>query len=372
MRSKKILYIITLPDLGGAQVHLYEIITNLLKCVNCYLIVGKTGWLTDKLTNMKERIYIVESLVRHISLKEDLNAIFKIKKLIDRLRPDLVHCHSSKAGFIGRIAARLCNVPSVFTAHGWAFTDGVSKQKQYIYKFLEKSMSRWTKKIICVSEFDRTIAIKAMPSSNNRIITVHNGIPDIKFSQQGCFECEVLSLVMVARFSVQKDHRLLIQAIFDLNRVNPVFHLTLVGDGPLYEKEKLLVKELGIVDKVSFLGARTDVEKILSTQDVFLLISNWEGFPISILEAMRQGLPVIASDVGGVSEAVEDGVNGFLIPRGNKEVLKQRLLEMYRDKKKCFIMGEKSREKYLLHFSSDEMMNKIQKVYEEILEDNLR
>lgn len=369
MKKYNILYIITLPDIGGAQVHLREVISRLPEHINYHLIVGRKGWLTDNLIYMEERIHIVESLVRHISIKSDLKAIFEIRTIINRIKPDLVHCHSSKAGFIGRVSALICRVPSIFTVHGWAFTNGVSIGKRYMYKIIEKVMVRWTDKIICVSEYDRKLALADMYKFKEKLTTIHNGIPDVRIRRHRiCSKEEKINIIMVARFSEQKDHRLLIEAIKELNADKLRFHLSLIGEGPLFERERAYINDLGLFDSISLYGMRTDVNEILASQDIFLLISNWEGFPISILEAMRQELPVIASDVGGISEAVIDGVCGYLIPRSNKKILKDRLLKLFCDDELRIKMGETARKRYLQLFSSDEMMRKLLELYYKLLE----
>lgn len=365
MRNRTILYIITLPDLGGAQVHLYEVISKLPKNIIPYVIIGKKGWLSEALKKININLYIISALVRQISPKNDIKAIWDVKKIIREIKPDIVHCHSSKAGCIGRVAAKFCNVSTVFTAHGWAFTEGVSPKKQYVYKNLEKMMAKWTRKIICVSEYDRQIALKVMPEYKNKLVTIHNGIPDkdIAFINQGTS----VNLVMIARFSPPKNQQVLIQALSRLCKEGFNFNLTFVGDGPKFALVKQLAEDLNLNQSVEFLGARTDVEEILAKQDIFLLISNWEGFPISILEAMRQSLPVVASDVGGVGEAIEDRKTGFLIPRGDIDALVDCLKKMYEDKNLRDSVGHAGRICYEQKFTSEKMMQKILKVYEEVL-----
>ena len=365
MGNVKILYIITLPDLGGAQVHLYELISNLPKNITPYVILGKKGWLSEQLEIITPNVYIVPNLVRQISPKNDIKAVFDIREIIKEIKPDIVHCHSSKAGFIGRSAAKICGVPAVFTAHGWAFTEGVSVKKRFVYKNIEKIMSKYTQKIICVSEYDRKLAIEVMPEYAKNLVSIHNGIPDKKHDK--VFKDEFLRLVMIARFSPPKDQITLIYTAKILIEEGIPIQLTLVGDGPNFSTAKEVAKKLQIDQWVNFLGARTDIENILSKNDIFLLISKWEGFPISIIEAMRQGMPVIASDVGGVSEAVIDGETGFLIPRGNEKFLKEKIKELYEKRNLCYEFGENGRKRYLKYFTSDKMVEKIIKIYEEIL-----
>jgi len=142
---------------------------------------------------------------------------------------------------------------------------------------------------------------------------------------------------------------------------------TLVGDGPNLPECQQLAIELGIGENVQFVGARSDVHRMLARQDVFVLTSNWEGFPISILEAMGHGLPIVASDVGGVHEAVIDGETGFLIPRGDIDILVGRLRALYQNAELRTRMGINGRKRFADYFTVDIMVRKILGVYEEVI-----
>ncbi|MPL68875.1 O-antigen biosynthesis glycosyltransferase WbnH [bioreactor metagenome] len=371
MRSLyKLLYIITLPDLGGAQVHLNELIFKLPQNIVPYIIIGQEGWLSEKLRERTKNVFIVDSLVRPISPLNDIKAVFEIKKIMQSIQPDIVHCHSSKAGFIGRFVAKLCCVPAVFTAHGWAFTEGVSPKKQRIYKFLEKRMAAWTEKIICVSEYDKKLALSVMPEYEYKLAAIHNGITNTQIQLEEKYQPDIFRMVMVARFSSQKNQRQLIDAVDELNSEGLMIQLHLIGDGPQYEDcLKYATSKLN-GEQIKFLGARQDVGSLLVNYDVFCLISNWEGFPISILEAMRAGLPIIASDVGGVSEAVEDGKTGFLVPRGNIESLKEKIKYYYLRRETTARMGLMGKVKFEKHFTTGIMMKHILGIYQGIFDGN--
>lgn len=367
----RILYIITSPKLGGAQVHLLSLILHLPSYIQAQVIVGEAGWLSDELIKHNIQIYYVDSLVRQISPLKDTRAVFELNRVINKVQPDLIHCHSSKAGFLGRLSARICGVPVIFTAHGWAFTNGVSLGKRMVYRMLERISALCTDSIICVSEYDKQLGSAAMSESKEKLITIHNALVDIN---EKCMQQHVflhlnnrVRLVMVARFDEQKDQRLLLKALSQLRKENIRFDCTFVGDGPLLGNVSGSAEAIELVDDVQFLGARLDVDLILSKQDVFVLTSNWEGFPISILEAMRQGLPVVASDVGGVSEAVIDGQTGFLVQRGDVDLLASRLRELNNNIELQKNMGTKGREIYEEKFTLDKMVSKVLTVYNDVI-----
>jgi len=171
-------------------------------------------------------------------------------------------------------------------------------------------------------------------------------------------------MVMVARFSDQKDHETLFKA---LAGVAEPFQMILVGDGPSFESTRQLAKDVGVASQVEFLGNRVDVPDILAGAQIFVLSSLWEGFPISILEAMRAGLPVVATDVGGVSEAVIDGETGIVTSPRDAEVLGNAIQRLLSDPLLRDSMGKKGRQRYVEHFGKKQMLAKTAVVYSNLV-----
>ena len=373
----KLLYVITLPDLGGAQAHLLEVARAMVADGHeVYVAVGKSGWLTEQLAELQINTIIVPELVREISPVKDYRVVCGIKKIIQNIRPDIVHCHSSKAGIVGRVAAWLAGVPAVFTAHGWAFTEGVPAVKRLVYSLIEHTMLLCTDKVLCVSEYDHKLADKWFGYRSEKLVTVYNGvangersaIPSDMEKGQAELQTKELSLIMVARFAPPKEHLQLVKAAEQVLKSGYAVRCNLVGDGPLMAECAEYVRQHNLSSQVKLLGARNDVSSLLHASDVFCLISNYEGLPISIIEGMRADLPVLASNVGGVPELVEDGVNGFLINRGDIKQLAEKIICLLKDKKLLMNMGKKSREIYLEKFTSKVMIDKIKSVYNEILQ----
>ncbi|ADN02510.1 glycosyl transferase, group 1 family [Spirochaeta thermophila DSM 6192] len=234
------------------------------------------------------------------------------------------------------------------------------------YVLVERIASLFARKIITVSEYDRTLALQQRVADSKKIVTIHNGIPVGNASSGRRIWKNPPGLVMVARFEYQKDHPTLFKALSLLRDLE--WSLVCVGDGPLLESMKEEAKALGIGDRVEFLGFCEDVEGVLASSQIFVLASRWEGFPISILEAMRAGLPVVASDVGGCREAVVEGETGYLVPRGDHMVLAERLRELILDPGKRERMGRAGRERFLAHFTFDHMMELLLDLYKELTE----
>ena len=369
----RILYVITLPDIGGAQTHLLEVACAMQKSGHdVQIVAGKYGWLTEQLEIKGIEISVIDELVREISLKKDWATVYKIRNIIKKWHPDIIHCHSSKAGIVGRIAAFMEGVPSVFTAHGWAFTEGVPFFKRVLYSVIENIMLNITSKCFCVSEYDRCLAKKWFLRDSHKIITVHNGIGDDGLQRDAIVRMldngSILRLIMVGRFSKPKDHMLLIKSVYDINKKYPgQVHLSLVGDGDLFAAANQYVVANNLGDFIVLLGESTCVDSLLTQSDVFCLISNYEGLPISIIEAMRAGLPVIASDVGGNNELVVDGVNGYLVSRGDRKGLVQAIEKLIKDRTLITEFGKRSQEKFRMEFTFSAMMQKIESAYRDVL-----
>lgn len=366
-KMKKIAYIITLPDLGGAQSHLYEVMINISKYgYEPILITGRQGWLTETLRGKYIEVHIVPELVREISPIKDCMAVEHIQRILRQEQPVLVHCHSSKAGIIGRIAAHRCQMPVVFTAHGWAFTDGVMPIKRKLYAAIERIVGYWTDKIVCVSEYDHRLGVRYLSNHKGKMRMIHNCIPDMPELVRDWQNKPVgdeINVIVVARFSPPKKNIHILRALRTMLDAGMEIKVTFVGDGPQLEMAKAEARRLKLENKAVFLGSRTDVPKLLPEFDLFLLLSNWEGFPISILEAMRAGLPVIASDVGGVNEAVSEKTGCIL--KNDDELPK--VIRMFARNKKMFVeLGINARNVYLNNFTSQVMLTQINEVYSEV------
>ncbi|MBO8140920.1 MAG: glycosyltransferase family 4 protein [Firmicutes bacterium] len=368
----RICYIITRSDtIGGAQIHVRDLAIALRNHGHkVTVLIGQNGVFAQELRTQGIPVISLRYLVRPIQPFTDLKAVMELVKTLEVLRPDLVAAHSSKAGWIARLAAYKLGIPSTFTAHGWAFTEGVQSPLRGLYMLAENVAARIGDRVITVSQYDRELALNLKVVPDSKIVVVHNGIPDIPSSLLARPCHDTAQLVMVARMDVPKDHALLLQALASLR--DCPWRLKLIGDGPFREHYEQLVHRLGIAERVMFLGTRKDVPEHLAQADIFVLASKWEGLPLSILEAMRAGLPVIASDVGGVREAVRDGETGFLIPRSDVNILKARLLTLLRNPDLRLQMGQAGREVYEKNFTLDIMIDKTLNIYESVIRDRRR
>jgi glycosyltransferase involved in cell wall biosynthesis len=358
----RILYLITLAERGGAQVHLADLLRGFSGACDIALGTGETnGFLWDVARSLNIEVFRIPNLVHPMRPFADCKAVRETLQVIRQFKPDLIHAHTSKAGMIGRSAGYLSGVPVVFTVHAWGFASHATFLRRITAAGLEFIAARTKCQIIAVCEANRQLGLRYRVARMNKIVTVWNGIGEHSYRpKRDAGICP--QIVMVARFVPQKDHATLIRA---LEGITIPFRLTFVGDGPLraaIEEQARCLRE-----RVAFLGERTDIVDILDDSDLLVLTSRTEGLPLCVLEGMRAGLPVIATDTGGIKEAVVDGYNGFLVPVGDTETLHAKLLALLTDAGLRQRMGHAGRMRYEKDFTVNRMLVKTAAVYKNIL-----
>ena len=360
-----VLFVITKSELGGAQTHVYQLSKYLRgKGHEVHITAFPGGWLHVQADKAGIPFHSNTALSNSLNPLKGLSAARGVAALVRRIRPDVIHCHSSAAGFWTRIAIRN-SVPTLYTAHGWGFTPGTPLLRGTVMLVVERIAARFTKAFICVSEFDRKLAIERGINSAESITTIHNGI-EVQKGEGSKSNRGPLKAVFVGRLSGQKEPELLIRALSELPRhIRDLYELQVIGEGPMLSDIRALVPE-GITNiRIHGAIAREEVLRTLSESHLFILTSRYEGFPISILEAMSMGLAVIASDVGGIREAVTPEC-GILIGRGDKEALKRALTRLAEDRAAIERYGAAARERARTEFSVTAMCEKTLAVYDSI------
>lgn len=363
----KIAYIVTTAHpIGGAQIHIRDLVISLAaQGHECTVMTGGAGLFVDMLRAAHVPTRQLTDLVVPIRPIRDVRALREIRAGVRQCAPDLIAAHSSKAGILARIAGRSLGIPVVLTAHGWSFTPGVAPLSATMYRLIERSAGPLAAKIITVSEFDRRLALEAGVSTADRLVTVYNGIDDVPLALRAEPGRRPVRLIMVARFGAQKDHPTLFRALAGLT--DEPWELDLVGDGPQMPQAKAMAGSLGLGDRIRFLGQRKDVGELLANAQVSVLATNWEGFPLSILESMRAGLPMVATDVAGVAESVTDGESGYLVPRGDADLLRDRIRRLLSDGELRQQLGASGRARYERDFTLTEFVRHTLAVYEDVL-----
>ena len=364
----RIAYVITRSDVfGGASVHVKELALGMMRHGHdVVVLIGGDGVVFRAMQASGVPTHALRHLRRAVSPIRDILAIREIRWELRSFRPDVVALHSSKAGWLGRIACASFGLPAVFTVHGWAFAAGAGPLGRTCFGQVERLAARMARRIILVSSKDFDLAIKRRIATPDRLVVVHNGIGDVPPEFRAVPRENPPRVIMVARFDAPKEQGALLEALATL-RVLP-WSLDLVGSGPALASIVRLAASLDLRARVRFLGERRDVPGLLAASQLFVLASKWESFPLTILEAMRAGLPVIATEVGGVAEAVLHGKTGLLVGPGNTTALCEDLQTLLTDPELRATMGAAGRERYEEKFTFSPMLEETLRVYEDALE----
>jgi glycosyltransferase involved in cell wall biosynthesis len=287
-------------------------------------------------------VVVVPELVRPVRPQRDLAALRALRRTIRRWRADVVHTHSSKAGFVGRLAARREGVAGVVhTVHGWSFHDHMPRVTRALYVGLERRAARWTDRIVTVSELDREKGLAAGIGDPDQYAVVHELNDVAAFLADHEREDARRRLGMegadpivgtLGRLSDQKDPATFVRAAAAVSVEVPAARFVMIGDGPLRRDVERLAADLGLGERFVVTGVRRDVAEVLSGLDVFVLTSRWEGMPLVLPQAMASAVPAVASSVDGNRELVRDGVNGLVAPPGAADAFAERVLRLLRDR----------------------------------------
>ncbi|MDQ2711763.1 MAG: glycosyltransferase family 4 protein [Acidobacteriota bacterium] len=358
----KILYLVTKSERGGAQVHVLDLVRTLRGRIEPVVACGDDGFLIDECRKLGVEVHIVPDLVHPIRPLQDARAVVAVSSLIRRCCPDIVHGHTSKAGLVARLAGSLTRTPALYTVHAWSFV-GTAGRAKLMVTGLERAMRFAGGTVIEVCRSNFAMARRLGVVNPARHLTIWNGMPDTP--SRACRIADShrpIRLLMAARFAVQKDHASLLYA---LAGIDASWQLTLAGEGPQKVEMEQLSRQLGLQDRVIFTGDTDQVESLLASSDIFVLSSMHESLPLSIIEAMRAGLPVIATDVGGVSELVTEGVTGYLVPRSDVGLLTERLRRLITSPETRSHMGRHGRVRYERDFKVETMAGAVLSLYRE-------
>lgn len=342
----RIVYIVE-SMLGGIRRHVIDIIENLdPEKYEIYLIYSDRradkAFFEEKTELEKHaELILCNEMQRELGL-HDFTAYKALVKHIRILAPDIVHCHSSKAGIVGRMAAKRCGVKkNIYTPHAYAFeTPELSKLKRKIYIWAERFLSRHaTTMTINVSKGEMQEALRNKLNREDKFTLIYNGIPDIKIPSKAelrkrlGLEENGYCVGVTARCAKQKDPMTFLKIAEQVIQSRSDVKFVYIGDGEMMEEMKAFVNSHGLQDKILLLGFRSDAGEVVGAFDIYLSTALYEGMPYSMIEAMRAGVPIIATDVVGNRELVIAGENGQLFDVGNVEEAKDLILKQIDNKK---------------------------------------
>lgn len=345
LKKKKVAHIITRLTLGGAQENtVFTFMNHNREKYDAYLIFGGDesygGSIYKNNLNNNKNLILIKEMANSINPIKDLKAFIKIYGFLKKNRMDIVHTHSSKAGVIGRIAAKAAGVPAiVHTVHGWSFNKSMNIAKRQIYIWIERIAARFCDRLITVANKDIDKGLAAGIGYRNKYLTIRSGIDFSEFKNMdkekagriraGFGNKKIIGTI--GRISKQKN-------LFDFVRIAKIFvscredvHFVIIGDGPQRKQLEEYSRSLGLCGHITFMGVRQDIIDLYGVIDVLLMTSLWEGLPRVIPEAMFCGVPVVANSVDGVPEIVKDGMNGFTTKPNDLEDVCRKLEKLLDD-----------------------------------------
>jgi glycosyltransferase involved in cell wall biosynthesis len=342
------------------------------------LACASSGRLTEEALKEGMAVHLISRLRREVNPLMDPAAVFELRRLIGRHRFDLVHTHNSKAGFVGRLAARRARVPTlVHTVHGFAFHDEESAFRRALFRRLERVAARWCDGMIFISKplLDWAERERIGPGIPRTVIfsgidvDVFRSADGKGFRRQWNIPPDRLVVGMVSKLWKGKGHEILLDAwkatLRDI-RIAPEPLLLIVGEGHLEAKLKKRVSSLGLDTSVQFTGFQWDIPAATAAIDIAVLPSLFEGMGRVVLEAMASGKAVIASDVGGIPDLVRHGENGLLVRPRKRESLQQALVELLSNAELRTKLGENGFAGFRSEYRASYMVEQIHRFYEEL------
>lgn len=375
----KIAHIITRLELGGAQQNtLYCCEHHDRKKYEVLLISGVGGFLDEKAKKIPGcKTYFLPELKHHVHPFWDFKVLGRLTQILRDEEVDLVHTHSSKAGILGRLAAKRAGVPCIIhTVHGWGFHPGQFFLARWLYQALERWAARFTDVLITVSDENRQAGLAAGIGSKEQYKVIHSGIDPrqyrLSFLQARRARAKLKSkglpcVLVLSNFKQQKSPMDVLEVADALRSKVPYALFLWAGDGPLFGKVESEIKARGLERHFILLGWREDIAELLAASDVLLLTSLHEGLPRVVLQAMAAEKPVVATAVSGTPEAVKDGVTGFLHQPHDTTAMAESLKTILTDSRLGRKMGKAGREVLQGTFLIDEMLHQIERTYEKAL-----
>ena len=310
--AKTILHIAEAP--GGVDRYIELLVSNFDKSYKHILVVSKL-YNVSKYEVMSNVERVIQVDIKHDLGMSDFKTIREIRKIIKETQPDVVYCHSTKAGFVGRLANRCKKIPLIYNAHGWCFDMNISKLKRFIYVCMEKFLAFKTTKIVCISNHEKQSALKRKICKENKLQLIYNGvdyaeIDAVKNNKE--ITKEKLNIPVgpkvvgqVGRLCEQKGTDVFVRVAKSILEKDENYYFVLVGDGPYRENIEKYLKENNIADKFLITGWIDNPLEYNKLFDVSCLFSRWEGFGYVIEEYKRLGTPIVATNVGAIPELLK-------------------------------------------------------------------
>lgn len=374
----KVLHLITRSILAGAQDNTFLTAERHDRSrYEVHVACNPDGVLFGRAQRVSERCFALPNMVREVSPMKDLRVLFELTQLMRRERYGVVHTHTAKAGFIGRIAARLSGIPVVVhTYHAFPFDDDFPFWKRALYLQMERWARPLADHIITLSERHREEGARFGMIDLRRSSSIYTGIDLMRLRPTRTRE-EVRSelgvpsgwqvVIQVGRLDAQKAPLKMVEAFAQVVSKMPETMLWMVGEGKLRTRVEAQVRALNLQQRVQLLGLRHDVPDLLNAADVFAFSSLFEAMGRSMVEAMLIGCPVVVPEIGGIPEVVQHRETGLLYPRGVTARLAREIIYLLQNPGEQDRLTRNARRQVRALFDGDAMVRSIEACYEQLL-----
>lgn len=397
--KKKILYVITKSVWGGAGKYIYDLATNLPpdpsrnsgQAFEVFVAAGGNGPLAQKIKEAGIPYFEIKNFQKNVNVFKEILAYFEILFLLLKIRPDIIHVNSSKAGGVVGVAAfdyrwlfLKWNVKTIFTAHGWAFHENRPKRQIFLIKFFSRLTAFFYSKIICVSEYDRQSAIKNHIAPARKLITIYNGvnIDEYNFLPKEIAQNQIFQMIQnvrpqnlyhknaiiigtIGEFTKNKGQKYLIDAVKSLITRYPLLVTLIIGWGEEKENLSLLVTRYSLQNNMFIIDNLPNAASYLKAFDIFVLPSIKEGLPYTLSEAGLAGVAVVSTQVGGIPEIIDDKKNDLLAKPADSNDLAQKIEELINNEDERKLFSSALWQKIIQEFSLEKMLSATLAAYEE-------
>jgi len=376
---KKILYLITQAELGGAQVYIKDLAIHFKNTHEIVIASGEQtddSWLKRECSKNDIKFIALKHVKREICPSQDLLAVFEIRKIIKKEKPDIIHLNSSKISILGSIANIKLRSKVIYTIHGWVFNEILSNFKKSFYISIEKITAKLKDHLICVSEHDYKTAIDKKICPKNKLTIVHNGI-NLKYSlSKNDARLKLSSLKPEAEINENdfllgsignlyknKGYEFLLGATKILldNGIN--IKQIIIGTGEEKENLEDEISQLRLKKDIFIISDIEKASQYLKAFDVYVCSSIKEGLSYTIIEAMLSELPIIATKVGGNGELISDKETGILTKSKNSKDLAKAILKLKNNPELAKKLASNAKIKAQNDFSLEQMIKKTNKIY---------
>ncbi|RVT63845.1 glycosyltransferase family 4 protein [Niallia taxi] len=372
MKKKTIVFICEALG-GGVRKHLLDLLENLDQSKFNITVIHGTKRMdtvfTNRIINMDNiKFYPIESMEREINPIKDLVSFIRVFNLLKLIKPDIVHCHSTKAGVLGRFTAKMLKVKCiVYTPHGYIVQNpNINKVKDLIFTNIERVLARgFTSRIIHVSKGEEEFSISKNICKRKKSKVIYNGISIIQEDEKYTAE-KIFKIVSIARLDYQKNPMESIKIIEELINEFPNIRYTYIGDGEYYNEVVNYVNNNKLSDVIKLPGFSDSPSMFLRDADLFLSSSLYEGLPYSLIEAMAFKLPIVCSKVTGHTELVVDDFNGNLYELHNLDVAIRKIRDIINNPEKQKKMSTNSYCHYTNNFTINKMIKEHEELYLEV------